>query len=137
MGDLVGTTIDVVALDVERGKVREMIKATYAESADHAERDLATATYVVTAGHQRDQAGFVERLGLDLPRVVVGSVRWTYERPLVVGDHLVGTRRVVADVMREGSAGRLRLVTLETTWSDSTGEVAVRQREVLVERPAQ
>lgn len=137
MTDLVGTVVDRVELDVERGKVREMARATYAEDPRHRDGDvvLATATHVVVAAHQRDQRGFVQRLGLDLPRVVVGSTGWEYARPLVVGDSLVGTRRVVSDETREGRAGTMRLVTLETEWADPSGAVVVRQREVLVERP--
>jgi hypothetical protein len=132
---LIGTTVDIVELDVERGKVLEMVRATGALSPDHLQRGLATATHVVVASHHRDQREFIERLGLDLARVVVGSVRWTYARPLVVGDHLVGTRTVVDDESRAGSGGNLRLVTMETAWVDRDGEVAVTQREVLVERP--
>ena len=136
MSELVGTTVDVVELDVERGKVLEMVRATHALDPAHIKRGLATATHVVVAGHHRDQRGVVEGLGLELARIVVGSVGWTYARPLVVGDHLVGTRRVVADDTREGSGGTLRLVTLETAWTDLRGQVVVTQREVLVERPA-
>jgi hypothetical protein len=136
MSDLVGTTVDVVELEVERGKVLEMVRATHALDPAHTERGLATATHVVVAGHHRDQRGVVEGLGLELARIVVGSVGWTYARPLVVGDHLVGTRTVVADDTREGSGGTLRLVTLETAWTDPRGQVVVTQREVLVERPA-
>jgi hypothetical protein len=136
VSDLVGTTVDVVDIDVERGKVLEFARATHAASPDHAERGVATATHTVVAGHQRDQRGFVERLGLDLPRIVVGSVRWTYERPLVVGDHLTGTRTVVGDENKASATGTLRLVTLETAWTDTAGVVVVTQREVLIERPA-
>lgn len=90
--------------------------------------------HVVVAGHQRDQQGFLALLGLDRSRVVVGSVGWEYERALCVGDRLVGVRTVVADETREGRAGAMRLVTLETEFADQDGTVAVRQREVLIER---
>ena len=136
MTDLPGTTVDIVEIDVERGKVLEFARATHATSTDHTERGLATATHTVVAGHQRDQRGFVERLGLDLPRVVVGSVRWTYARAVEVGDHLTGTRTVTADETKESAVGNLRLVTLETAWTDAAGAVVVTQREVLIERPA-
>jgi hypothetical protein len=136
MSALVGTVVDTVTVDVEAGKVAEFVRATQAEDPAHSERGLATATHVVVAGHQRDQRAFVLALGLDLPRVVVGSAHWSYARPLVVGDRLVGTRRVVADETREGGTGTLRMVTLETEWAAPGGDVVVRQREVLVERPA-
>jgi hypothetical protein len=62
---------------------------------------------------------------------------WAYLRPLVAGDRLVGTRRVVADERKQRPDGTsLRLVTLETEFVDAAGELVVRQRDVLVERPA-
>jgi hypothetical protein len=125
----VGTVVDRVSFAVEQGKVRELARATGAADPDHA-AGLATATHVVVAGHYRDQQGFVAALGLDIARVVVGSVAWDYARALRVGDELVGTRTVFADEMR----GRNRLVTLETAYVDQAGAVVVRQHEVLVER---
>lgn len=136
MNELVDTVVDTVAFAVEAGKVGELVRATRTQDPAHVEHGLATATHVVVAAHHRDQRAFVTALGLDLARVVVGSVGWTYQRPLVVGDGLVGTRTVVADETREGSGGTLRLVTLETVFVDQHDVVVVRQREVLVERPA-
>ncbi|TVT25386.1 MaoC family dehydratase [Amycolatopsis acidiphila] len=132
--------LDEVAFDVERGKIREFAAATRAEDPVHTDAEAAraagfpdvpaTATHVVVAGHHRDQRGFVDRLGLAFERVVVGSVRWTYLRPLCGGDSLRGVRRVADDVRKRG----LRFVTLETDYLDASGECAVRVREVLIER---
>jgi acyl dehydratase len=145
MTDLIGTVVDRVTFDVERGKIREFARATLAEDPVHTDRELAvqcgfsdvlaTGTHVVVGGHYRDQRGFVDKLGLELSRVVVGSASWHYRRALVAGDRLAGIRRVVADETRDGrKGGSLRLVTLETEFTDSRGEVAVTQREVLIER---
>ncbi|MGW1026774.1 FAS1-like dehydratase domain-containing protein [Streptomyces sp. NPDC002577] len=145
MTDLIGTVVDRVAFGVERGKIHEFTRATFAEDPAHTDRNLAvrsgfpdvlaTGTHVVVSGHHRDQRGFVEQLGLELSRVVVGSVNWRYRRPLVAGDELRGTRRVVADETREGRrGGTMRLITLETEYVDQHGEVAISQREVLIER---
>lgn len=142
-----GDVVDVVHVDVERGKVREFVRATSARDAVHVDPDAAaaaglaaeaaTATHVVVAGHQRDQVAFVARLGLAIERVVVGSTAWTYLRPVVVGDRLTGTRRVVADERKARPDGStLRLVTLETEFVDAASIPVVRQTDVLVERPA-
>ncbi|UPW08503.1 MaoC family dehydratase N-terminal domain-containing protein [Gordonia terrae] len=139
--------LDVVSFDVEAGKIREFARATHAEDAVHVdpasakaagfERIPATPTHVVVAGHHRDQAEFVAALGLAIERVVVGSVEWEFRRPLLAGDHLTGTRRIVDDTTREGKrGGTMRLVTLETTWVDASGGPAVVQCEVLIERGA-
>jgi len=140
-----GTLVDDVVIDIERGKIREFARASAVRDPKHtdieAARDagfpdvLATATHVVVAGHQRDQQAFVRALGLDIRRIVVGSVRWTYERPLVAGDRLRATRTVASDETKTSrGGGTLRLVTLETVFMDDGGEAVARQREVLVER---
>ena len=132
--------LDEVAFDVERGKIREFARATGA--ADPVHTDLgaaraagfadapATATHVVVAGHYRDQAAFVAKLGLAFERVVVGSVKWTYHRPPLAGDTLRGARRVADDVRKKGK----RFVTLETEYLDADDHPVVVLRETLIER---
>jgi len=142
---LVGVVVDTVRFDVERGKIREFARATHTSDAVHTNPGeaesrgyadlLATATHVVVAGHYRDQRSFVAKLGLDIRRIVVGSTAWDYARPLEAGDSLTGIRVVVADETKGGkSGGTMRLVTLQTEYVDDNGDVAVRQREVLIER---
>lgn len=132
--------LDEVAFDVERGKIREFARATGAEDTVHTDRDAAraagfaevpaTATHVVVAGHYRDQSAFVAKLGLALERVVVGSVKWTYHRPLLADDTLRGVRRVADDVHKKG----MRFVTLETEYLDAEDRPVVVLRETLIER---
>ncbi|ATQ29180.1 FAS1-like dehydratase domain-containing protein [Rhodococcus ruber] len=140
--------VDRVEYDVERGKIREFARATFTTDPAHTDRAAAhaagfadvpaTLTHTVVAGHQRDQRRFVETLGLALERVVVGSVKWTYLRPLIAGDHVVGTRRVVDDARREGKrGGSMRVVTLETEYVDADGDPVVRLEEMLIERGEQ
>jgi acyl dehydratase len=143
----IGLVLDEVSFDVERGKIREFARATAAADPAHTDRQsaaarghddvLATATHVVVAGHHRDQRAFVSRLGLDIGRIVVGSTAWEYLRPVRAGDALTGVRRVAADETKPGRHGdTMRLVTLETEYTDQLGAVVIRQREVLIERGA-
>ena len=126
---MIGLLVDEFSFAVEAGKVREFARAIMDPSPGG-----VPLTFSVVAGHHRDAPAAVSKLGLDIRRVVVGEVEWLYERPLVVGDEL-SARRVVADVKtREGSrGGTMTLVTLETEFRDAAGQVAVRQREVLIE----
>ncbi|MCW2786644.1 MAG: MaoC domain protein dehydratase [Marmoricola sp.] len=144
---LVGIVVDDIAFTVERGKIREFQRATStcdpvhhdrAAAADAGYADvLATPTHVVVAGHYRDQSAFVSMLGLDIARIVVGSVTWEFGRPVVAGDELRGIRVVVADEVRQGRRGGLmRIVTLETPYCDATGTAVVTVREELIERGA-
>ncbi|WOC13230.1 FAS1-like dehydratase domain-containing protein [Gordonia sp. MP11Mi] len=142
-----GDTLDVVSFEVEAGKIGEFARATQASDPVHTDPHTAiragftavaaTPTHVVVAGHHRNQQEFVRALDMDIKRIVVGSVRWDYARPLVAGDQLTGTRCVLSDERKRGKRGGLmRLVTLETAWVDSAGQAAVTQREVLIERGA-
>lgn len=144
-GDLIGTIVDEVDFAVERGKIQEFARATYTKDLVHTDHEaareagaddlLATPTHSVVAGHHRDQRGFVDKLGLALERVVVGSVKWQYFHPLQAGDSVRGVRSVVGDERRESRrGGSMRMVTLETEFVDTTGETLLRQQEVLIER---
>jgi hypothetical protein len=137
--------LDRVEFTVESGKIGEFTRATLVldpvHHEDAAAREAgfsaraATPTHVVAAGHYRDQQTLVAALKLDLHRVVVGSVRWTYARALVAHDHLVGTRRIVSDEQRAARDGTaMRLVTLETEYIDQSGTPVVWIREVIIER---
>lgn len=139
--------VDVVTFDVERGKVREFALATFAEDQIHTDPEVgrargfgdvvATATYVAVSLHYRDQKSWVAGLGLDIERTIVGSVGWTYHRPMVVGDSIVGRRRVTDEVTKPSRAGDLRVLTLVTDFTDEVGELVATEKAVVIERPAQ
>lgn len=132
-----GDTLDTVEFTVESGKVREFARATFATDPVHTVGGsdvLATLTHSVVTGHYRDQATFVDALGLAISRVVVGSVSWEYARPLAADDTLTATRRIESDERREGTSGPMRFVTLVTDFVDAHGDVVLVQREVLIER---
>jgi hypothetical protein len=121
-----GTVVDEVDFPVEEGKVREFALACGSS-------DLTTVplTFAAVAGHWRDQAAMVELLGLDIKRVVVGGSEWEYVSPVRIGDRLRGAR-----VLSELSQKRgMRFLTLETTLRRSDGEVAVIQRDTVIELP--
>ncbi len=123
---MIGTLVDEFAFAVEAGKVREFARAIGDGS------DGVPLTFTAVAAHHRDARAAVQKLGLDIQRVVVGEVEWEYARPLVVGDELHG-RRVVAGVREKGP---MTFVTLETEFRDARGDVALRQRETLIETGA-
>lgn len=145
MGSLIGTVVDEITFTVERGKVAEFARATYTQDPVHTDKNAAaeagfayepaTGTHVAVAGHHRDQRAIVARLGLELSRIVVGSVKWEYERALLVGDLLTGIRTVVGDETKEGKrGGSMRVITLETEFQDENGIPVSRQQETLIER---
>lgn len=139
------TVVDVVRFEVERGKIREFARATAAEDGVYTDPDVArsrghadvaaTPTYVAVSLHYRDQQAWVTQLGLDIERTVVGSVSWTYHRVMVVGDALVGTRRVIDDATKQGRNGPIRILTLETQFVDRRDELVATETAVVIDRP--
>jgi acyl dehydratase len=123
----VNTVIDEVEFAVEAGKVREFALAVGADDLEG-----VPLTFAAVAGHWRDQTAMVTLLGLDIRRVVVGGSEWEYHAPVAVGDRLRGAR--VLTGIEEKRA--MRLLTLETRLHRSDGELAVVQRDTVIELPA-
>lgn len=142
--DLIGTEIDHVDFPIEAGKIREFAIAVGGADPIYLSADAARAaghpaipappTFSVVAGHWRDQSAMVARLGLDLGRIVVGEVQWEYHAPVYAGDRLSGTR-VVRDVTERAGkrGGTMTMITIEAELHNQRGELAVRQRDLIIE----
>jgi hydroxyacyl-ACP dehydratase HTD2-like protein with hotdog domain len=127
---IVGAVLEEVSFPVEEGKVRE-----FALAVGDDDTEAVPLTFAAVAGHWRDQSAWVARLGLDLPRIVVGGCEWEHHAPIAVGDRLTG-ERTVTDVQRsEGRRGAMTFITLETRLHRSDGELAVVQRDTIIELP--
>jgi acyl dehydratase len=142
---LVGVSIDTVEFPVEEGKIREfaiavgdpnpVYRSVAAARAEGHPAVPAPPTFAIVAAHWRDQAAMVRQLGLDLRRVVVGEVRWEYLTPVYAGDRLSGARVVREVTEREGRrGGAMTLITIETDLRNQRDELAVRQRDLIIER---
>lgn len=145
--DLVGTVIDRVSFPVEEGKIREFVIATGDENPVYRDRGAALAaghlaipappTFVVVAGHWRDQGAMVATLGLDIKRVVVGETGWEYVRPIHAGDQLTAARVVESVTARPGRrGGTMTMITIVAEFRNQDDEVAVRQRDTVIEMGA-
>ncbi|HEY3772187.1 MAG TPA: MaoC family dehydratase N-terminal domain-containing protein [Solirubrobacteraceae bacterium] len=145
--DLVGTVIDRVEFPVEAGKIRELAIAVgdpdpvyldrrAARSAGHPDIP-APPTFVVVAGHWRDQAAMVQTLGIDIRRVVVGDTSWEHLAPVHAGDRLSGDRVVESVTERPGRrGGTMTLIAVVCEFRNQRGERCVRQRDTVIEMGA-
>jgi acyl dehydratase len=123
--------IDEVDFPVEEGKVRE-----FAVAVGDADVGSVPLTFSTVAGHWRDQAAMVALLGLDLARVVVGGSEWEYHAIVAIGDRLRGRRVVKAVGQKQSKRGTMTVITLETRFERADGELAVVQRDTVIELPA-
>ena len=145
--DLAGTVIDRVDFPVEAGKIREFAIAV--GDPDPVYRDVEAAraaghpaipappTFVVVAGHWRDQAAMVQTLGLDIRRVVVGDTGWEYHAPVYAGDRLTADRAVESVSRRPGRrGGTMTLISIVAEFRNQRGELCVVQRDTVIETGA-
>src|SRR3981081_2431799 len=126
-----GLVSDEVDFPGDEGKLRRLAVAV-----GHGDPRSVPLTFTTVAGHWRDQQAMVELLGLDLPRIVVGGSEWEYHALIAVGDRLRGRRVVKAVAQKQGSRGSITLITLETRFHRSDGQLAVVQRDTVIELPA-
>jgi hypothetical protein len=127
----VGLVIDRFSFPVEEGKLREWAAAVGGDPEDGG----VPLTFAAVASHHRDQAAMVAALDLDIRKVVVGGVDWEHRAPVAVGDRLSGARVVTAIDTKARGAGTMTLITIETELRRGDGEVAVVQRDTVIELP--
>jgi len=67
--------------------------------------------------------------------VLHGEQEFTYHRPIVVGDELVGNGTIVDVYEKESKGSTMTFIVTETVWSDErTGEPVVTERFNLIHR---
>jgi hypothetical protein len=121
--------VEEVEFPVEEGKVREFAGAVGAA----VDAEWIPLTFVSVAGHWRDQAAMVDKLGLDIKRVLAGGSEWEYLAPIRIGDRLRGARVMTGVEEKEG----MRLFALETRFRRvGDGETVVIQRDTIIELAA-
>ncbi|MDZ4828360.1 MAG: MaoC family dehydratase N-terminal domain-containing protein [Actinomycetota bacterium] len=76
-------------------------------------------------------------LGLDRKGLFLhGEQHFTYHRPVVVGDELVGRRRVSKPIARTARRGPMEITYFQTRWSDLDGTPVVDEQIVSLFFPA-
>lgn len=138
----IGTVLARFVLPVEVSKAREMALALHA--ADPRWRDAAperleglavVPTFTAVSAFWHDRQGVItDGVGLDLTRLLHGEQRWTYQRPVLVGDMLSATTTLSGMEERRGRHGTMRIVTLTTDYDDRLGdELVLSEDTVLIE----
>lgn len=144
-----GRELGTVRFPVDRSKAAELARALHDEDAAWHDAEEAQAlgfagvptmpTVTVLADHWREGGAlaFALQVGADLERLLHGEAEWELLLPVRVGDELTATARVADVTSREGRrGGAMTLVTIETEFTNQQDEVAVRRRDVLVEKGA-
>lgn len=143
----VGLELDAVTFPVERGKVREFVRALHEGNPIYQDAQAAAAagfdaipaplTFPMVAMLWRERDAAIEDLGFDFKRLLHGGTTWEYARPIVVGDELTVKRSVAAVDRREGKRGGvMTFVTIDAEITDAGGSVVSRQTDTLIQTGA-
>jgi hypothetical protein len=135
---LVGMASEPFTLVVERGKIREFARATYAEHpgylADAA--PVIPPTFLMTAAHwAAHELTLLDRIPGDPGRRLHGEQEFEFPGPPPrAGTRLHGQTRLDNAFERTGRrGGRLRFYVLLTEYRDDAGDVVARARMTVVE----
>jgi N-terminal half of MaoC dehydratase len=146
---IIGRELGTVTFPVERGKLRELAHAFHESSPVWFERTAAveagfeqipvppTVTALIDHWRPGGALSSAHALGMDIKRLLHGEAAWDYLAPVLVGDELTATARVTGVTSREGRrGGTMKMITIETEFTNQRGELAVRRRDTLIETGA-
>ncbi|BDG59577.1 MaoC family dehydratase N-terminal domain-containing protein [Caldinitratiruptor microaerophilus] len=131
---------------VERGKIREFARAIGDPNPLHHDVEAARAagypdlvaplTFAtcIDLWGGPDFEELVRRLGMDPVRVLHGEQAYEYRAPICAGDTIRARSRVRKETEREGSHGVLRIVELETTYTNQHGQDVLVGVATIIER---
>ena len=118
-------------LEVERGKLREFARATFAQPSD-----VAPPTFLTTAFHwQSGDSDPWDRVQMDPSRGLHAEQEFVFHGlPPKVGDRLIGTSRIaeIYDKTRS-SGGTLTFVVMVTEFRDDAGTLVAEAKLTGVE----
>lgn len=130
-----GATGTPFVLEVERGKIRELARATFAPVPDE-ERPVAPPTFLTTAFHwQSADSDPWEQVRMDPSRGLHAEQEFVFHGPPPrAGDRLTGTSRIEEIYDKTNRSGStLTFVVMVTDFRDSDGRLVAESRLTGVE----
>ena len=122
-------------LEVERGKIREFARATFAPVPED-ERPVAPPTFLTTAFHwQSDASDPWEKVRMDPSRGLHAEQEFVFHGPPPrAGDRLTGTSRIEEIYDKTGKrGGTMTFVVMVTEFRDDSGRLVAESRLTGVE----
>jgi hypothetical protein len=130
-----GATGIPFVLEVERGKIREFARATFAAVPDE-DRPVAPPTFLTTAFHwQSDESDPWEQVRMDPSRGLHAEQEFVFHGPPPrAGDRLIGTSRIEEIYEKTGrKGGTMTFVVMVTEFRDPAGRLVAESRLTGVE----
>jgi acyl dehydratase len=142
----VGKEYPPVIWEVERGKIRELVRAIGDPNPVYTDRDAAVAqgykdvpaspTFLtVPAMWCNILATVLLDASVNVAMVLHGEEEYEYFAEIYPGDILTGVPKLVSVEEKESKSGRMmHMVTIETGYTNQRGEKAAKARTLIVER---
>jgi acyl dehydratase len=142
----VGKEYPPIRWEVERGKIREFVRAIgdrnpiYTDrvaAANEGYRDIPVPPTFMTVPlmFSDSMVGMINDLGINAFRVLHGEEEYEYYRPVHPGDMLTGIPRVASIEEKTNKAGKkMDLITFDIIYANQEGEAVIRERFLLIER---
>lgn len=149
MGDIrekEGQTFPPFSFVVERGKIKEFVQAIGDPNPVYIDRDYAanegygdviaspTFAAAIDLWGGSDFEEFCRVFGLNPVMVLNYEQEYEYFTVINPGDIITAQRKVVRAQRREGKAGGMNILTLQTTYVNQRGEHVMNSRNVIIER---
>ena len=128
----VGRTAEPVTYEVERGHIRRFADAIGdPDPVYRGEGRVPAPPTFATALRPNDPR---DGLGIDFKKLLHGEQEFSYDRPLYAGDRITVTARISEAGVKEGKAGPMDLLTVESTGTDAGGQRVFTARSLVVIR---
>ncbi|WHZ55754.1 MaoC family dehydratase N-terminal domain-containing protein [Metabacillus hrfriensis] len=134
---LIGSASEKVKNSIEKGTVRKFAVAIGDENPlfiDEAagarskyKRNLAPPTFPVTLSY-----GTIEGLKLPSKGLIHGEQSFHYEKPLLVGDTVYCSSKLVNYRERKGSGGSMGMLTIERLGETEEGDLIFSMKQVVI-----
>ena len=125
------------AFEIERGKVREFVRATHGSPATYADGHVPPTVLAVASGWwgpswEEPGDSPLAAVGADPANLLHLEERYTFHRPLRVGDRLTGHLELLAPEQKVGRrAGPMTIYTTRTVFRDAQGAAVAEARQVV------
>lgn len=144
-----GRELETVSFELDGSKLAELARAFQAHDPVWSDPEAARAagfatvpappTATVIAEHMRPDGAlsFAEAAGIEIARLLHGEASWEFKRPLRLGAKLTATSRVTGVKKREGKrGGAMTFVTVQTRFTDESGELVAVRGDTMIETEA-
>ncbi|MCK9230004.1 MAG: MaoC family dehydratase N-terminal domain-containing protein [Syntrophales bacterium] len=141
-----GTEYAPIVWEVERGKIREMVRALGDRNPVYRDREIALqAGYKDTPAPLTfltvpmlwagDMPGMIDDLKINIMMVLHGEEEYEYYQAIYPGDVISGTPKVVGMEEKTSKSGsKMDMVTVEILYTNQRGEKVAKARSLLIER---